>query len=100
MRHIMKILAVAVLMMVMLALSIGPAFAQAGVVEGLPEGSCPTEGGFVEKEQEIPPGSEGNFTLANDTPERCFKSLEQHPDITPLPDDAEIQIEDNTRHKL
>ena len=98
MKRMALVLAVAAVMAAMLV-PVGPAFAAAGLVEGLPEGRCPTEGGFISKEQEIPPGSEGNFTLINDTEERCFKPLERHPDVTPLPDDAEIQIEDNARHK-
>jgi uncharacterized protein (DUF58 family) len=96
-RRIMLVVTVALVMAAMLVAMAMPAFAQAGEVEGLPEGQCAEEGGFVEKEQEIPPGSEGNFTLVNDSPERCFKELERHPDVTPLPDDAEIQTEDNIR---
>jgi hypothetical protein len=91
------VLGVAAVMAAMLV-PVGPAFAAAGLVEGLPEGECPEQGGFVPKVQPIPPGSEGNFTLINDTETRCFKPLERHPDNTPLPDDAEIQIEDNARH--
>jgi uncharacterized protein (DUF58 family) len=96
MRRMLLILMLAALM-AMLLVPTGTAFAQAGEVEGLPEGQCAEEGGFVEKTQEIPPGSEGNFTLVNASPERCFKELERHPDVTPLPDDAEIQTEDNIR---
>jgi hypothetical protein len=97
MRRILLLLTVAAVMAMMLALTAGPAFAQAGEVEGLPEGGCPSGGGWEEKVQQPPPGSEGNLTLANDTPEDCFKRIEQHPDITPLPDDAEVLITDVVR---
>ncbi len=98
MRRIRLLVAISAFLVAMLVTA-GPAFAQAGEVEGLPEGGCPTEGGFVEKTQTPPPGSEGNLTLANDTPEDCFKRLEKHPDVTPLPDDAEILITDVVKKK-
>jgi hypothetical protein len=85
--------------MVAITVPVGPAFAKAGQVEGLPEGGCPTEGGFVETTRPIPPGSEGNFTLVNDTPEQCFKPLSNFPDNPPLPINPEIQIEDNLKNR-
>ena len=95
MRRMLLLLAVAALL---LTLPASPAFAQAGEVEGLPEGDCPSGGGWEEKKQKIPAGSEGNLTLANETKEDCFKRIEQHPDQTPLPDDAEVLITDVVKH--
>jgi hypothetical protein len=93
-KRIRLVLAVVAVMAAMMVPA-GTAFAKAVQVEGLPEGGCPTPGGFVETTHPIPPGSEGNFTLVNDTPEQCFKPLSNFPDKPPLPDNPEIQIEDN-----
>ena len=98
MKRILLLVAVAAFLAAMMVAA-GPAFAQAGQVEGLPEGTCPSGGGWVEKEQPLPPGSEGNLTLANDTKEDCFKPIEEMPDQTPLPDEAEVLITDVIRPK-
>jgi len=88
--------------MVALLVPVATAFAApAELVEGIPEGECPPEGGWVEKTQELPPGSEGNLGLHNDTPEQCFNELENSPEAQQEHfgiENPEIQIEDNTRH--
>ena len=101
MRRVLLLLAVAAAM-VALMVPVATAFAApAGLVEGIPEGDCPPSGGFVEKTQPLPPGSEGNLGLRNDTPQQCFKELENAPEAQKEHfgiDPIEIQIEDNTRH--
>ena len=51
-----------------------PAFADA------PSAGCPTAGGFVEKEQNLPPGTKGPASASvNESSEACFKLLENAP---------------------
>jgi hypothetical protein len=110
MRRILLLLAAAAMI---LALTAGPAVAAAGVVEGLPEGSCPAGGDWDNKIQQLPGGSAGEVTLANDTPNQCFHELEnfqenpvfhecENPEVSTegciYPWPPEIQVEDNTRH--
>jgi hypothetical protein len=99
MKRIMLLAAVAALM---LALTAGPVLAadQTPDRAGQPEGSCPSGGGWVEKEKEAPPGSEGNFNDFNESPEFCFNELENSPEAQKEHfgiDPIEILIEDNTQ---
>jgi len=89
-----KVIALATVTVALLALSVGPAFA------GQPEGGCPSGGGFVEKEQTLPPGTKGNTDQLNTSPEQCFKVIENAPQ--PLKDligvdPVEVFIEDVVR---
>jgi hypothetical protein len=45
-----------------------------------PSAGCPTAGGFIEREQELPPGTKGPASASvNESTEACFNLLENAP---------------------
>ena len=78
MRRVVLLLAMVAIAVLMLAATAFPAAAARQSAENAPNAGCPT--GFVEKNQNLPPGTTGTPSLSvNASDEACFKVLPNAP---------------------